>query len=534
MALEALLAPGLELGGELAGVGLPADHHRLDPGQPVHQDLDDGALVDGRVLGQGLLHLHRRHPQAADLEHVVDPALVPPEPVGVLAVAVSRPDPVAQHRPLGLLVLAPVAGQGAVAADVQVAGLALGDGLGLVAEQLEVVAGHGRAAGPGPQPVGGVGAEDVQHLGGADAVEDGQAVGVVPAPPDLGRQRLGGRDAQPHRRQVPLGCLGGGQHGVVEGRDREQQARPVALDGVQDPVGGGPAVELDRGRPDPERERQAVAEAVGVEQLGGREAEVALADVQHLGGVGLAGVGQVVLEVDDPLGPAGGAGAVQPEGGVVAVGRGRVQLAGVGGQQVVQGVGVAGGAHGDAVGHHQPDRLRVAGQRLGDLGQQVGVGHHHPGLAVGEEILVVLGLEQRVDRDRDHPGPDGAQEHRREGRGVVHDHQHPLLALDAEGLEGPPGRAGHGQQPLVADLAVLADDGRLGPAPGFEIPVQDGADVVALGHLRRCHLGLTPRRLSGGRPPTWSPGSSRAPRCRAPCRSRSASAPRTAARRRPC
>ena len=212
---------------------------------------------------------------------------------------------------------------------------------------------------------------------------------------------------------------------------------------------------------------------------------------QHLGGVGLAGVGQVVLEVDDPLGPAGGAGAVQPEGGVVAVGRGRVQLAGVLGQQVVQGVGVprAPGPPATTTGTGS----RVAGQRLADLGEQVQVGHHHPGLAVGEEILVVLGLEQRVDRDRDHPGPDGAQEHRREGRGVVHDHQHPLLALDAEGLEGPPGRAGHGQQPLVADLAVLADDGRLGPATRLQVGVEDGAHVVALGHLRSCHLPRTPQ-----------------------------------------
>jgi hypothetical protein len=150
------------------------------------------------------------------------------------------------------------------------------------------------------------------------------------------------------------------------------------------------------------------------------------------------------------------------------------------GQQVLQQQRVAGGARGGAVGDHQPDRLLVAGQGLDDLSQQVGVDHHRPGLAVGEEIAVVLRLEQRVERDRDHPGPDGAQEHRREGRGVVHDHQHPLLALHAQGLEGPPGRAGHGQQPLVADLAVLAHDGRLGPPPGLEVPVQDGADVVAL------------------------------------------------------
>ena len=62
------------------------------------------------------------------------------------------------------------------------------------------------------------------------------------------------------------------------------------------------------------------------------------------------------------------------------MGRGRGQLAGVLGQQVVQGVGALRLAAGD---DHR-DGLAVAGQGLADLGEQVQVGHHRPGLAVGQ------------------------------------------------------------------------------------------------------------------------------------------------------
>ena len=336
----------------------------------------------------------------------------------------------------------------------------------------------------------------MQHLGGADAVQDGQPVGVVPAAPHVGRQRLGGRDAQPHRRQVaPLGARAA-QHGVVERRYGEEQRRSEALDRLEDSVGDRAAAELHRRGAHPDGEGEAVAEPVGVEQLGGGQADVVLADAEHLGGVRLAGVGKVVLEVDDPLGPAGGPGAVEPERRVVAVGVGRGELAGVLGQQLREAVGALGGPADD----DQLDPLGMDGQRLPDLVQQLQVDDHGLGVAVGQEVAVVVGLEQRVERDRDHPGADGPQERGHERRAVVLHQQHALLALHPERAEGAPGGAGVIEELLVGGLAGGAAQRDLGAAPGLEVAVQDRADVVevrqggnrGLGHRRDRHLRLTP------------------------------------------
>ena len=137
------------------------------------------------MLDERRLDLDRRDPQAADLDHVVGPALVPVVAVLVHAVAVAAEEPLAEDRVLGLLVLRPVERQRAVALHVQVSGLARGHGLAVRIEDLHLVAGHGLAAGSRPEVVEPVRAVDVEHLGRADAVEDDQAEGVLPALPDL-------------------------------------------------------------------------------------------------------------------------------------------------------------------------------------------------------------------------------------------------------------------------------------------------------------------------------------------------------------
>src|SRR5258708_36684661 len=99
-----------------------------------------------------------------------------------------------------------VEGKGAVALHVKVAGLPLGDRMAGLVQDLELVARDWLTAGTRPQVVQAIGAVDVQHLGRADAVEDGEAVGILPAPPDLGGKRPGGaaRRPDPKRGSGPL------------------------------------------------------------------------------------------------------------------------------------------------------------------------------------------------------------------------------------------------------------------------------------------------------------------------------------------
>src|SRR5260370_38822189 len=135
--------------------------------------------------------------------------------------------------------LRPVEGQGAVALHVKVAGLTLGDGMAGLVQDLELVARDWFTGGTRPQVVQAIGAVDVQHLGRADAVEDGEAVGILPAPPDLGGKRLGGGDAVPDRGEVAALCAFEVEDGVVEGWGREEQGRAPHLACLQYRWGGG-------------------------------------------------------------------------------------------------------------------------------------------------------------------------------------------------------------------------------------------------------------------------------------------------------
>jgi hypothetical protein len=109
---------------------------------------------------------------------------------------------------------------------------------------------------------------------------------------DLGRQRFAGRrhQAQGHVRggQPRVGQHAGkaGGGAVEHGGLHAAHAAQPALEGG---VGRGPLGHQQRGGAHAHREGERVAQAVGEEQLGGREADVALDQAQHRLAVQLAG-----------------------------------------------------------------------------------------------------------------------------------------------------------------------------------------------------------------------------------------------------
>src|SRR5712691_5087749 len=187
VALEARLAVLLKLGHErIAGRSLAFDDHEgLDFREPLDIDADHCALRHRWVLHQRRLDLDRRGPEPAHLDHVVGATLVPVEALRIDAVAIAGEEPFSEHRPLRLLVLGPIKRECAVAFDIQVSRLPRRNGLALVVEDLQLVTGDRLAAGTGPNVVEPVGTIDVEQLGRADAVEDGQAVSLLPAAPHL-------------------------------------------------------------------------------------------------------------------------------------------------------------------------------------------------------------------------------------------------------------------------------------------------------------------------------------------------------------
>ena len=201
-------------------------------------------------------------------------------------------------------------------------------------------------------------------------------------------------------------------HRAVERRDGEEEARPLLLRGLQQAAGiGAPGAQHGR-RTHRVREREVVAQAVRVVELGRGERDVVLVDHEDLAGVRLTRVGDVVVQVNDALREAGRPAAEQPERRVVAV--------------RVGGVGRRGRLG------HQPLELRAGhGPRRKSLQQRV-LGHDQLRVRVAGVVREVLrGVEERHRRGHG-AGAHRPQEQGRERRRVVEDHQHPVLAAGAE------------------------------------------------------------------------------------------------------
>ena len=129
---------------------------------------------------------------------------------------------------------------------------------------------------------------------------------------EVGRQRLAGRHREADRGERVVG-----QVGVEEGGDEagagEEQRRALVADQRGDLRRRRPTRVEHGAGPDRQRERQGVAEAVGEEQLGDRQAAVVRLDLQHGTGERLGRRLGAAVAVHHALRQAGRAGAVQPE-----------------------------------------------------------------------------------------------------------------------------------------------------------------------------------------------------------------------------
>ena len=159
---------------------------------------------------------------------------------------------------------------------------------GLLVDQLQVVAGHGDPGGPRPDRAGGVGQEDVQHLGHADAVDDVDA--------EVPRSTAGtARRAAPRPPRRPAAPRPSASAGIPARSMLAKNVGPpknsvapylAAVSAIRSGRDGGR--QQHARRPRRQREQQRVAQAVGEERLRGGQAAVVRPDAEHLLPVGLA------------------------------------------------------------------------------------------------------------------------------------------------------------------------------------------------------------------------------------------------------
>src|ERR1019366_4893741 len=234
---EALLDEGLQLGVASRLPGLDDDEGLgLDESVPV-LDADHRRLEHRRVLHQRRLDLEGRDPDAAHLEHVVAAPGIGVVAVGVARILVAALGPAALEGLARALAVAPVHECRAGTPDVEIADLAVGDGPAVFAAQLDLVALDRLAGGAVANIARPVRDEDMQHLGRADAVDDGDAELPLEALTDLAGQRLArrGAHAQLHRfarRQRRRSEYAGeaGRRGEEDRRARRRVGRGPALE----------------------------------------------------------------------------------------------------------------------------------------------------------------------------------------------------------------------------------------------------------------------------------------------------------------
>ena len=106
--------------------------------------------------------------------------------------------------------------------------------------------------------------------------------------------------------------------------------------------------------------------------------------------------------------------------------RRRVELVALGVEPGIELGDVAVGDATDEVAHVEPV------ERLAQAREHAGVGGHDARVGVLGVVAVVVEAVQRADRDRDGADLQGAQEEGRERGRVVEDHEHAVLAADAE------------------------------------------------------------------------------------------------------
>src|ERR1700730_16549517 len=202
------------------------------------------------VCNQRRLDLGRRDIHAAHLQHVVAAAAIDVITVLVLEILVPGARPYAVEGGPAALAVVPVTGRTGRAADQEVADFAAPDRPAFLVNALERIAGGRPASGAVAHVVRPVAEKDMQQLGRTDAVEDVDADPRRPAPADLRRQGLAGRDAAAQRELLWARQVVAGEHRNVKGRHAVEDRCAVLAQNPADRCRGRPLRHQDAGGAD--------------------------------------------------------------------------------------------------------------------------------------------------------------------------------------------------------------------------------------------------------------------------------------------
>lgn len=339
--------------------------------------------------------------------------------------------------------------------------------------------------------------EDVQQLGGTDAVDQLDAGGLAPQHAGGRWQGLAGRHALAQRAALghaqPPGARSLGHRPVRRGRG-EQDRGAEARDRLQQIRRAGLG-QQHRGRAHAQRKQQQPAQAEGEGQRRAADEQVVGPRPQHMRRKAGAGRHHVAVEVHRRLGLAGGAAGEGQQRHVVGGGVDGGELRGL-----ARGAGLQTTFGGHAEVQHLAQH-RVGGGGLRQLVGQHGVAQGMRHLRLGDDLAQLLGPQHRHRAHRDaarlhHCKPAGRQ-HRAVGR----TQQHAVARHQAQVVDQHMGdAAGLGLQLGIGPHQAIRADDAAPPAPaaGHRVVQQPGTAVqprrkLQLGQGEQ-ELGLVGRR----------------------------------------
>src|SRR6266851_5604991 len=313
-------------------------------------------------------------------------------------------NPVAVDGVLGLFMLVPVVRRRAVAANQEVANLAVFDRVAALVGNQRFVAWHQLARTAGAYLSWAIADEDVQDFGAANAIEDLHVESLFPAPQDVRGQGFAGRDAEAHGGKIEaLTGLGQREHRRVERGNAEEDGRAILLDTFEHVFCQRPARIVYSAGSDAKGEGEVIAQAIGEEKLAGGEGNTRLLNAENGFGVVFQAVGGIVLQVDAALGEAGAARTIQPVSAVIFARSGGLQRCGSFQHPLFKVVQVhrfllAILCQAD---HHDMPQVFQFRQNLSHLLPPAGVGKEDARTAVVEHVDIVGGAQVRVERNSD-------------------------------------------------------------------------------------------------------------------------------------
>ena len=264
------------------------------------------------------------------------------------------------------------------------------------------------------------------------------------------------------------------EHRREQRRHAVEDRRIVAVHQIEHPRRRRALAVQNRGGADRHREGQRVAETVGKEQLCGGEADIVLADAEHLLRIGVGGRLHVRVDVAHALGHAGRAGRIEPERRLIRMRGCRRELIAFArdllGELLVPILLGAGDHDMLEIGHAADDVLDDGIERFGD--------EQHARAAVGEDVGVLICGQQRVERHRHDAGADRAQKHDREVDRIQHDHRHALFAADAEPTQHVGGAARLALEFAIGEPETVSSKTSLLPRPSSTL--RSSSQVTAL------------------------------------------------------